>query len=671
MIKSDIAPAPKRAALDIYAQIAAVAALAFTAALVLISRNPEPNIALYVGALSLGSLVVCGCIYWTRALSARMLFIVAACLHIIAIFGFAAFEDDYFRFIWDGWRLVTTGSPYGTAPADFFGAALPGGGLALTLDGVNNPNLPTIYGPTLQMVFALAYLVAGTDAAGLRLIFAAVNLILIAMLARWTDPRRAALYAWCPLPIAEIVIHIHADGIMAALLMAGLLLARRYPVAAGVLFGLAAGAKIVALALWPLLLRMNARALAAAAAALLAIYAPFLIQGTGAGFESTGIFAGQWYYNPLGFALFDRLLPPVSARVLAALLGMGAIMYLHARTRNLEGAPIAAIFGIILLLAPAVNAWYLLWLLPFAVKDRKIWPFAAAAALPLSYFTGLNMGSNILRDYEVHPAAWTAQILLIALAAGCDWRRGRAQKGAVAVSGLTPIAHPQISVVIPALNEEASIGDVVRGIKRQHWPGKPSIIVADNGSTDATVMAAQAAGAVTIGEHQRGYGAACLAGISAIPPGTNIILFMDGDGADIPEEAPGLIAPLIDGTADLVIGSRALGQAEKGAMTVPQRFGNWLATRLAWVIWGARMTDLGPFRAIRRDSFDRLAMADRDFGWTIEMQVKAIQQNLRMAELPVGYRRRIGVSKISGTLRGVVLAGNKILYVIAREAFCR
>lgn len=651
--------------------MAAVVALAFTAAVVFVSRGAEPNIAIYIAALSLGCAAVFACLHWSKSLSAQMLFAVAGALHLSALFGVAAFEDDYFRFIWDGWRLIATGSPYGTAPADFFGAALPSGGLALTLDGVNNPELPTIYGPTLQIVFALAYAIAGSDPAGLRVIFALINLILIAMLARWAGPRRASLYAWCPLPIAEIIVHIHPDGIMAMLLMAGLLAARRYPIAAGILFGAAAGAKIVALALWPLLLRMGPRAWMAAVAALAAIYAPFLIQGAGAGFESTGIFAGQWYYNPFGFAVFDWLLPSRAARLLAAGVGMLAILYLHARTRKLEDAPIAIIFGVILLLAPAVNAWYLIWLLPFAVRGGMLWPFAAAAALPLSYFTGLNMGSDILEDYEVHRAAWTAQIIIITLAAAWDMRRSRAQKSAAGAAGQTPISHPQISVIIPALNEEASIGDVVRGIKQQDWRSEPEIIVADNGSTDGTVMAALAAGAVTIGEHRRGYGAACLAGISAMAPGTNIILFMDGDGADIPEEAASLIAPLIDGTADLVIGSRALGRAEKGAMTAPQKFGNWLATRLVRLIWGARMTDLGPFRAIRRDSFDRLQMADRDFGWTIEMQVKAVQQNMRITERPVGYRRRIGISKISGTVRGVILAGNKILYVIAREAFCR
>ncbi len=653
--------------------LTAVVAIAATAGLVLLSQSDESTVLPYVALLSLGSLAVFIGIWRSTALTVRSVFGVALILHIMAIFGFAAFEDDYFRFIWDGWRSIISGTPYGVAPAEFFGNTLPDSRLALTLDGVNNPHLSTIYGPTLQFIFSLAYLSAGTDPMGLRIFFAVINLILVALLLRWTSPEKAALYAWCPLVLAETIIHIHPDGIMAMLLLAGILLAKRYPLAAGLFFGLAAGAKIVALALWPLLLRMGWRAVASAIATSAVIYGIFLIQGQGAGFESTGVFAADWYYNPMGFALLDTLLPSSIARLSAALIGIGIIMVLHARTRSLEVAPIAMIFGIILLFAPAVNAWYLLWILPFATKSRMVWPFAAAVALPLSYLTGLNLENPALRDFEVHWMAWVAQIIILLATIFWDyWCYQREKKaGDPAETLRTPIAQPQVAVIIPALNEENSIGYVVHGIKTQNWSAPPCIIVADNGSTDRTIKQALAVGAKIVSEPKRGYGAACLAGIAAAPADTNIFLFMDGDGADVPEEGPGLIAPLIDGTADLVIGSRALGQKQTGAMTLPQQFGNSLATRLVWLIWGERMTDLGPFRAIRADALDRLNMADRDFGWTIEMQVKAVQHDLRVAERPANYRRRIGVSKISGTVRGVLLAGNKILYVIGREAFFR
>ncbi len=659
--------------MDILAKFAALTAVFVTAAITLLSRDNEPALIPYVALLSLGSVTVFWALWQSKILSAGVVLTIACVLHIIAIFGYAAFEDDYFRFIWDGWRTANIGTPYGIAPADFFTAALPDDSLALTLNEINNPKLPTIYGPTLQFVFWLAYLCAGTNPLGLKILFASINLILSALLLRWTTPQRTALYAWCPLVVSEIVIHIHPDAIMAMLLLAGLLLAKRHPLLAGLFFGLAAGAKIVALALWPLLLRMGWRASASAAGALVFLYGLFLIQGQGAGFDSTSVFAGEWNFNPLGFAFLNAVLPSSVARLVAAFLGIGIIMVLHARTRSLERAPITSIFGVILLFAPAVNSWYLLWLLPFAAKDRMIWPYAAAAALPLSYFTGLNLNSDTLGDFGVHPAAWTAQICIILVAIIFDYvLHIKAKQNAKKLTPVaTPILYPKIAIIIPALNEETAIGDVVCGIKKQNWLTPPVVIVADNGSTDDTIKQAQAASAQIAREPHRGYGAACLAGIAAVPKDTNILLFMDGDGADVPSEALGLIAPLLDGSADLVIGSRALGHKQKGAMTMPQQFGNWLATRLVWIIWNERMTDLGPFRAIRMDSYERLKMADRDFGWTIEMQVKAVRHNLRIAERPANYLRRVGVSKISGTVRGVFLAGNKILFIIGREAFCR
>jgi glycosyltransferase involved in cell wall biosynthesis len=231
------------------------------------------------------------------------------------------------------------------------------------------------------------------------------------------------------------------------------------------------------------------------------------------------------------------------------------------------------------------------------------------------------------------------------------------------------LTHPPlISVVIPALNEEASIGKVIREIFASGLPGRLLVYVVDNGSEDRTADCARAAGAQVVFEPQRGYGAACLAGIAAAGDETDIFLFIDADGSDDPAEAPAIVAPLLAGHADLVLGSRILGRAEGGALTLQQRFGNWLAVSLMRLIWEAQYTDLGPFRAISRRALERLNMADRDFGWTIEMQVRAARMSLAILERPAAYRRRIGRSKISGTVSGVVRAGCKILYVIAREA---
>lgn len=221
----------------------------------------------------------------------------------------------------------------------------------------------------------------------------------------------------------------------------------------------------------------------------------------------------------------------------------------------------------------------------------------------------------------------------------------------------------QVGVVIPALNEEEAIGKVISEIP--DWVDK--IIVVDNGSVDRTALHARAAGAKVVREDEPGYGAACLAGLAALPP-VDVIVFLDGDYSDYPEDMEALVAPIIGGDYDLVIGSRVLGNPERGSLTPVQVFGNWLATRLIRMFWGVKFTDLGPFRAISRNALNAIGMADRNYGWTVEMQVKAAKAGLRCMEIPVRYRRRIGSSKVSGTVQGSVKAGVKILSVIAWQA---
>ena len=221
----------------------------------------------------------------------------------------------------------------------------------------------------------------------------------------------------------------------------------------------------------------------------------------------------------------------------------------------------------------------------------------------------------------------------------------------------------RIGVIIPALNEEGAIGKVIEAVP--DWVDY--IVVADNGSRDQTSEVARNSGARVVREDERGYGAACLAGLQALPS-SDIIVFLDGDYSDYPEDMEELIAPILTGGADMVIGSRVLGGAEHGSLTPQQVFGNWLATRLIRLLWGARFSDLGPFRAIRDDALRMLEMEDRNFGWTVEMQVKAAKAGLKFAEVPVRYRQRIGVSKVSGTMSGTIKAGTKILSVIGWHA---
>ena len=195
------------------------------------------------------------------------------------------------------------------------------------------------------------------------------------------------------------------------------------------------------------------------------------------------------------------------------------------------------------------------------------------------------------------------------------------------------------------------------------------IVVVDNGSTDGTDLVAQRLPVRLVREERRGYGSACLAGVAALEASRpEVIVFLDGDYSDHPEEMPRLLAA-IEAGADLVIGSRALGEREPGALLPQARFGNLLACFLIRLLYGHRYTDLGPFRAIRWDAYRSLGMRDTNFGWTCEMQVKALRAGLRVAEVPVSYRRRVGVSKITGTVSGTLAAGYKILWTIARYGF--
>ena len=225
----------------------------------------------------------------------------------------------------------------------------------------------------------------------------------------------------------------------------------------------------------------------------------------------------------------------------------------------------------------------------------------------------------------------------------------------------------RVALIIPALDEEQTIGATLGGLAGQTLA---QAVVVDNGSTDRTAEVARARGAQVVVEPRRGYGRACLAGLAALEPEMSIVAFMDADGSDDPADLARVVAPIERGEADLVIGSRVLGEREPDSLSPQQRFGNRVASLLLCAFYGARYTDLGPFRAIRRDALERLGMRDTDYGWTIEMQIKAHRQGLRVLEVPVRYRRRRGgASKVSGSIRGSLLAGAKIIWTILRYRF--
>ena len=228
-----------------------------------------------------------------------------------------------------------------------------------------------------------------------------------------------------------------------------------------------------------------------------------------------------------------------------------------------------------------------------------------------------------------------------------------------------PTAAPRVDVVIPARDEEESIGQAIESLPAA---SVARVIVVDNGSRDRTAEAARRAGATVVSEPRRGYGAACLAGLAflrARPP--DVVAFLDADLSEDPAQLPELLAPIREGRADLVIGSRTLCERETGSLTPVQEFGNRLATFLLRLFFGARFTDLGPFRAIRWEALERLDMRDRGYGWTVEMQARAARAGLACAEVPVRHRRRrAGRSKVAGTLGGMLGAGVKIPLTILR-----
>ena len=241
--------------------------------------------------------------------------------------------------------------------------------------------------------------------------------------------------------------------------------------------------------------------------------------------------------------------------------------------------------------------------------------------------------------------------------------------GLTSEATVEPRRKPWVSVVIPALNEEDPIADVVRAIPRNIID---EIIVVDNGSTDRTAERARTAGARVVHEPRRGYGRACRAGMQAVSAQTEVLVFLDGDGSDCPGMIPRLLAPIMDGTYDFVIGSRIRGRREPGSMNVSQLLAGRGAGLVLKFLYGVQFTDMCPFRAIRREALEKLGMREETYGWNLEMQIRAARAGMRILEVPVDHRRRAGgKSKVSGTVTGTIRAGARILFTFARVAWPR
>ena len=362
----------------------------------------------------------------------RQVWLIGAVIAVIGLAGNPLFEDDYFRYLWDGFRTAATGTPYGIAPEHFFFDDSVPQAFRSVLDQINNPEVATIYGPVLEGLFYLGFLIDPGNERLLRLFWGAANLGLTALLLRKVPAHRVALYAWNPLVLKEVYLSGHPDAVLALLLCAAWLLSRKPAgIGLGIAMGLAAGVKIVAFAALPLLLGAKRPLLAGLSAvmALALAYLPFLLGGvTESDFKGLLVFAQRWEFNPSPLFLGMRyVIGETAAKLLLAAVVMSGATWLLLRRRDSEPVlpPLHIVFGGVLLVAPVVNPWYLLWGLPAAVTSRATWPWAASFALLLSYATGENLALPALDPFAVHPLAYWLQWSLILGAVAFDIRRRR------------------------------------------------------------------------------------------------------------------------------------------------------------------------------------------------------------------------------------------------------
>lgn len=618
-------------------------------------------------------------------------------------------EDDHYRYRWDGGAVAAGLNPYAVSPSEAqgedWGRAIDPAWFELAqdagvvLDRVNYPYLRTIYPPVTQGFFALAHGISPWSLPAWRSVLMCADLVtlalLIGLLRGWgRSPLWAALY-WCsPLAIKEIANSAHFEALLFAFILLALWAAERGRLLwASAWLGLAAGVKVWPLLLFPLLapsLRTAPRAWLGAAGLATGVtalcLAPFALAGLD---DQSGLvaYASGWSRNAFlfpgisalseaGLRLFElhRTMDPnwlargfVAATAALAALLIGAS---HNRPGGARARGAFLITAVVFCLSPAQYPWYGVWLLPLAaLTGARATASALAVFLPAYYLlyalrragdeTGLLLVASVEHAFILAALMWDA-VLKPEL-------RAPAPAPPAPLSGTKPQGAGRVAAILPARDEADALPAVLEAMPRWIDP----VIVADNGSKDDTADRARAGGAQVVTEPQPGYGAACLAGIDAAGD-ADVLLFLDADGSDNPAEAERVVAPIARGEADLVIGARVKALCEPGALTPPQVWGNRLAAFLCRAIWGVRCTDLGPFRAISRTAYARLGMADRDFGWTIEMQAKAFRLGLRVVEVPVSrYHRAAGRSKVSGTLNGVLRAGAKILYVIGREAIRR
>ncbi len=379
-----------------------------------------------------GILLICWFYHYERDIQPSVgdVILWALIFRIIGIFGSPVLEDDFYRYLLDGCVFVSSGSPYGIAPKELFNGNSLSAECQSALTWVNNPDLPTIYGPLLQYLFAFSHIVSPANINFLQIIVVVFDLILIITMSRLVSQRMLMLYAWCPLILKEIAFTAHPDIVGVSFLFCAFVMRfRQQHLSAAVLIALACTAKIFAFLALPFFLyRKGPKIWFTALGVLIALYLPFIIQGQ-TNMLVLGIFAERWTFNPILFDLVSILLSDLSARVLC--LGLFVTywcyyFYRYTTDGDQNRFPrMDWIFGMFFVLSPVVNAWYLIWLLPFAALRPSLWAWTASLVISLSYVSGLNLVESTLGAYQIDPYARTLQIGLICLALAFDYRKGR------------------------------------------------------------------------------------------------------------------------------------------------------------------------------------------------------------------------------------------------------
>jgi alpha-1,6-mannosyltransferase len=647
-----------------------------------------------------------------RARGARstllLVLLFAGIFRLSIVFAPPYLSDDIYRYVWDG-RVQAAGiNPYRYIPADDHLKSLRDEKIYPKIN--RRDYAYTMYPPAAEAIYFLTTRIS-ESVTWMKLTIVGFELIaiwiLMELVASFGNPRqRILIYAWHPLAVWEFAGSGHVDPLAFAFMALALLARRRkWETTTGVALGLATLAKLFPIVLFPALYkRWGWKMPLALVVTIVAGYLPYLgvgplkVFGFIPGYaQERGIVSGEQFFilglmdRLLGVKLPNAVFLSFAGAILLA-LAFWAVLKREDYDRGYLNRSLVLGTAFMVLFAPHFP-WYFAWLILFLCFVPSIPVFYLTIASFVLYGTWIAYKpESVFALKGVLYIPWA----LLGVIAFLSGKKQRPEGPNAAMSGAadTTAIHRDISlnndhspttgsraapdsrrskspvtVLIAALNEEETIGEVVRGVPRDL---ASEIIVVDNGSEDLTGEKARSAGARVIIENRRGYGSAFRAGVKALGPDCEIIVFLDGDGSDVPEQTGALVQPILDGTHDFVLGSRILGRREPGSMIFHQVVAGYLIGFLLRMLYGVHYTDMGPFRAIRREALESLGMREETYGWPLEMQMRAARSGLRILEVPIDYRQRAGgSSKISGTLKGSILAATRILLTLSRIAMER